>query len=191
MRNSSEEKWNSITHAIGIGVCLAMLWDGSIITRALSAVLLLTYSFSVLYHAAEKESIKDVMRMLDIISIQLSIYGTSILYAILMGGGFWSCLLLAFLGTVSVQYIVASYGKESFEKYLVPLCVLSGAACLTVILSLVEKNTGTLLYYFLVGCAAYLVGLAFYVKDNEKEWYHTIWHIFVLIGSSIHIVGTI
>jgi hemolysin III len=190
MRDPIEEKWNSITHAVGIGIFLSTLFYGSIATKVLSFVLLSTYTLSVLYHASERDSVRGTMRMLDIASIQLSIYGSSLVYVTLLGGSLWACFGLLSLGVLSVRYVILKYNAWYFEKYLVHSCVFSGIVCLTSVLFLVDGGNCDKLSYFLAGCLVYLTGLFFYVQD-EKRWYHTVWHIFVLLGSLIHLLGTI
>lgn len=38
----------------------------------------------------------------------------------------------------------------------------------------------------LLGGAAYLVGIIFFVLGEYKPIYHTIWHLFVVLGASLH-----
>ena len=38
------------------------------------------------------------------------------------------------------------------------------------------------------GALVYVCGIYFYMND-KKKWFHTIWHIFVIIGSIVHISG--
>jgi len=44
------------------------------------------------------------------------------------------------------------------------------------------------LVYFAIGTAIYLLGLIFYLRDYKK-WYHTMWHLFVLVAALIHLAG--
>jgi hemolysin III len=48
-----------------------------------------------------------------------------------------------------------------------------------------------ILLIFSLGSLAYICGIYFYINDNKKKWFHTIWHIFVILGSLIHINGLI
>jgi hemolysin III len=189
MRDPREEKWNSITHAIGVGIFFPTLFSASPTTRFLSLVLLSTYILSVLYHASEAESVRSTMRMLDIASIHASIYGTSVVYAALLGAPYAVCFSLVILGMASIRYVVVKYDSWYFERCLVPTCMLSGSICLVTILCLPIEGSQDILSYFLAGLLAYVFGLIFYVND-ERRWYHTIWHVFVLLGSLIHVIGT-
>ena len=38
----------------------------------------------------------------------------------------------------------------------------------------------------LMGGAAYVVGIVFFVLGEYKPIYHTIWHLFVVLGASLH-----
>ena len=38
----------------------------------------------------------------------------------------------------------------------------------------------------LLGGAAYVVGIFFFVMGEYKPIYHTIWHLFVVLGASLH-----
>ena len=38
----------------------------------------------------------------------------------------------------------------------------------------------------LLGGAAYVVGIVFFVLGEYKPIYHTIWHLFVVLGASLH-----
>jgi hemolysin III len=41
-------------------------------------------------------------------------------------------------------------------------------------------------YGLLCGGIIYTVGVVFYLFDDKASYFHGIWHIFVLLGSSIH-----
>ena len=80
------------------------------------------------------------------------------------------------------------YGSGKFEKSAVYCFLLVGFGCLLNVLYFSTSYVTSL--YFIFGCLVYLVGLVFYLMD-EKPYYHTVWHIFVVLASYIHIVGTI
>ena len=46
--------------------------------------------------------------------------------------------------------------------------------------------SGIALNLLLLGGAAYVVGIVFFVMGEYKPIYHTIWHLFVVLGASLH-----
>jgi len=188
-RHRTEEKWNAITHAFGLGMCFAFFISGSFNTRVISFFLMLTYSFSTLYHATQRGKIKDFFRMLDMTSIHVTIAGTSVSYILVMGGGIRECIPSIILGVACTQYVICQYGKEILEKTSVLIYVLAGAFCFGNVLFLSNESLSLSLTYFVSGCVVYLVGLVYYIFDSNP-YYHTIWHIFVLGASCIHVFGT-
>ena len=186
-RTSKEETWNSITHLFGFVVCFFYLLDGSTGTKILSLFMMLTFAFSVLYHSSPRGETKDYFRMLDMASIHLSTAGTSIAYSVHMGGGFWGCAIPIIVGTCGCQYVLSLYGKEVFEKTAVLACVTTGILCLCSVVC-IQDNSNSIIY-FILGCLTYLLGLFFYIRE-DKLFYHTVWHVFVLFATYIHILGT-
>jgi hemolysin III len=45
-----------------------------------------------------------------------------------------------------------------------------------------------ILNWIFAGGISYTLGVYFYIKDHKK-YFHTIWHIFVLIGSILHFIA--
>ena len=91
------------------------------------------------------------------------------------------------VGVACTSFSVLSYGKSFAEKIAVPLYVLAGTLCLVSVLA-VEADSGGSLLYFALGTVIYLLGLLFYLRDYKK-WYHTMWHLFVLAATMIHLAG--
>ena len=187
-RTLREEIWNASTHFLGVVMCFLYFASGTLGTKIITSCMVLTYSLSVLYHSIQKKNIKDYFRMLDMVSIHISIASTSIAYCIHADSGFWGCILPILLGTFGSLYVLKFYGEDVLEETSVLLCIFVGIICLYNVICFSHGNESVI--YFISGCSVYLVGLTFYVKDY-KPYYHTIWHIFVLIASYIHIMGTI
>ena len=186
-RTSKEEIWNSITHLFGFVVCFFYLLDGGVGTKILSLFMMMTFAFSVLYHSSPVGAKKDYFRMLDMASVHISAAGTSIAYSIQMDGGFFGCAIPIIVGACGCQYVLSLYGKEIFEKTAVLACITTGVLCLFCVVCIQDDSNSII--YFILGCLTYLFGLFFYVREN-KQFYHTIWHVFVLFATYIHILGT-
>lgn len=183
MRTKEEEKWNTITHSVALGIALTGLTLApELAGKLLSAALVVTFLLSVLYHSSTEASEKAFFRMLDMASIHITIAVTGVAFCISAGSGWWPiCLLPCFYSFV---YTIKHFGTENLDKLMVPMCVLSGLISLVVLVA-AEPSPGCLLW-FLFGASAYLGGLIFYVYD-DNEWYHTVWHLFVATAAFIHI----
>ena len=55
--------------------------------------------------------------------------------------------------------------------------------------TLVQSLTPTVLQLLAVGGVAYTSGVYFYIKGQEIPMYHALWHLFVIVGSSLHFVA--
>lgn len=183
-RHRQEETWNAVTHAFGVGMCFSFFVTGTPATKIISAMLCCTFFCSVLYHGTERGSRKSLYRMLDMASIHATIACTSIAYLFPHNLLYW-CVLCLFAGAVGCQYIVSHYGTKLLERAAVKTFVANGLLCLSIVLF----SSAPLSSMFIVGCAVYLVGLYFYIHDYVP-YYHTVWHIFVLFASLMHILGT-
>ena len=122
-------------------------------------------------------------RRLDMACIPLTIAAVGASYAMATDNSFW--LVCYVPGLFGFAFVIFFYGTKLLEESMVPLCLVSGSlSAVVVLLGGYEYN---FFEPFIGGVAAYLVGLLFYIADRRK-WFHTIWHIFVLTGSSIHAI---
>ena len=44
------------------------------------------------------------------------------------------------------------------------------------------------LMLIVAGGAAYMAGIWFLVNDNRSPYYHAVWHLFVIAGSTFHYI---
>jgi|3_EtaG_2_1085321.scaffolds.fasta_scaffold28795_2 hemolysin III len=189
VKHPEEEKWNSITHAVGLGLFLvASCYCTSLVEKWYCLGISFTMLLSVLYHGVENARLKEVFRMLDMVSIHILIAVTSICYLVSYGGNVLQCLLPAASGLACALYVFRKYNTFSVQRGAVSLYILSGILCLTSVAVVSGNAHYGSFCYFIVGIVVYLLGLVFYLRDHKK-WYHTMWHLFVLFGGILHLVG--
>lgn len=200
-----EERINVITHfmgmvigVIGLIVMLALAINRTIknpmnFIDIISAVvfggsLVALYSMSTIYHN-EKCLEKRVYRQkFDHLSINILIAGSSTAFMIsglrnnigyIMISVIWALSILSmtlnwinvkkFRAVTMVIYILTGWAPIIIVKQIIDIC---GIGCFAMLLS---------------GGLCYTLGLIFYAI--KKEFMHSIWHIFVLTGSLLHIIG--
>lgn len=151
--------------------------------------MLLVYSFSSLYHLTQKEKTKQLLKIADHISIYYLIAGTysplMVIYlnrenALLFLGIMWSIVLL---GTFFKVFYV-----DRFKFVSVLLYLLMGWMIVFVIKPLWGVIPMSVFLWILAGGLSYTLGVYFYVKGH-KNYFHVIWHLFVLLGTVFHYVA--
>ena len=194
-----EEIANSITHGLGailsIVAFIILLYHS--ITKGTArhivscsffgSSLIVLYVISTLYHAVTHIKAKKVLRRLDHISIYLLIFGTylPLTLVVLKGSIGWTifgiqCGLCAFGITFK-----AIFGPK-FEVLSVLFYLLMGLVALFAIKPIYTAIALKGLMYVLYGGIFYVLGILFFMSDKKVPYFHAIWHLFVLAGSSFH-----
>ena len=189
---------NSITHGLGLVLSIAGL--SALVTLAekigttrftvgcgvYGASLVMLYAASTLYHSWPAGELKRVFHLLDHIGIYVLIAGTYTPMALFASRGLfgWSCVTAAWgfalIGSCAKVARISRLDDDSSISYLVMsvMCVMS-------VLQLVANIRSGETTWLLAGGLCYLAGAIFYFND-EKRFYHSIWHLFVLAGSICH-----
>ena len=189
VKHPEEERWNSITHAVGLGLFLgASCYCTSLVEKWYCLGISFTMLLSVLYHGVDNIRLKEVFRMLDMVSIHILIAVTSVCYLVIYGGSVLQCLPSAVIGIVCALYVFRKYDTLSVQHGSVLLYISSGILCLISVMMVSGDAHYGSFCYFIIGIVVYLLGLVFYLRDHKK-WYHTMWHLFVLFGGILHLVG--
>ena len=148
--------------------------------------LILVYLSSSLYHFTTNPILKEKFRIFDHISIYYLIagsYAPACLITLYDGQGlfiFLTVTTLALFGTILKIFLT---GK--FEFLFLLLYLAMGW------LIVIEFNNILLymdlygIYLMVIGGVCYTLGIIFYSLDKLK-YAHTIWHLFVLVGSISH-----
>ena len=193
----NEEFWNTVTHFAGvlltiIGIPFLFYFNNEItIHSKLSLILfsiglLLVYISSTLYHYAQNKQIKNKLRVFDHISIFyliLGSYAPVCLITLLESSGliiFVCVLILALTGTLIKIFF---FEKSQFISLV--LYVLMGWLIILDLNNLFQIISTEAKLLLIASGFSYTLGVVFYYFDRIK-YFHSIWHIFVLLGSTFH-----
>ena len=194
-----EEIMNMVTHIVGgaLGVialiscvAMAMLHDnpygvaGSVIYGICMIAL---YSLSSIYHGMRPGTAKKVLQILDHCTIYLLIAGTYTVIALsalrpaypTLGWG-----MLAFqwaLTALAVTLTAIDLKKYNVFSMICYICM--GWAILPFMGQTREVLTQPGFYLLLAGGISYTIGAVLYGIGVKMRWMHSVFHIFVVIGS--------
>ncbi len=199
-----EEVFNSVSH--GVGALLSVIGASVIITLAscfgnLTAIissiiyglsLVILYTMSTLYHAFPFEKVKKVFRIFDHTSIFILIAGTYTPYCLIALHGnnkgiivsiiVWTCAIIGI--------IMNAIDLEKTEKLSLVLYVVMGWAIIFAIKDITIALMGPGFWLLFLGGVSYTGGIAFYKLPHIK-YAHSIWHLFVLLGSILHYLSVV
>ncbi len=199
-----EELFNMISHIVGGGIGVVVL-VGCVVMSAIngdayavvsSAVygssLIALYTTSSVYHGLRAGTAKKVMQVIDHCVIYYLIAGTYTpitLCAVRPDRPFWGWGLfgvvwgMAALATVFTAIDLKKYAIFSMIAYIgMGWCVVGAAK---VVMSVIELPG---LLYLLAGGVAYTVGAVIYGFGKKHRYMHSIFHLFVVLGSILHAI---
>jgi len=199
----NEETVNAITHGLGAALAIAALailvvfaclygtvWH--IVSFSIfGASLVMLYLASTLYHSFTNVRVKKFFRKMDHMSIYLLIAGTYTPFclALLQGWMGWTLLSIIWGATILGIVLKAFFtGKKEFLSTI--LYLVMGWAGVVVFKTLFDSMTPLGFTFLVLGGASYTIGTIFFMKDKIK-YFHGIWHLFVLGGSTFHFFSVI
>lgn len=193
------EKFNSLTHLLGLALSIAGL--SVLVTLAVAqgdpwkivgfsifgSSLVLLYGSSTLYHSVRNPRAKAILRKLDHNSIYVLIAGTYTPIALITLRGPWGWTLLGLSWGLALFGILQelTLGRRTRRLSMI-LYVLMGWLVLIAIKPLVDAMPLPGIAWLALGGVAYSLGIHFYLNDARVKHYHGIWHLFVLGGSFFH-----
>jgi len=192
-----DENLNTLSHwlgtiivSIGSGVLLTLsVLSGSttkiVAVSIYSLSMILLYCASTLYHAAENERTKAKLNIIDHSAIYLLIAGTYTPFLLINLAGTTGTIMMIVMWSMAFFGIIAKlFFYNKFKKLSLAVYLIMGWMMVFAIRPLIENTNLTGLIFLLLGGLFYSGGTYFYAK--KKEFYHSIWHIFVLLGTIMH-----
>jgi len=153
------------------------------------ATLILLYLASTVYHAARNPLTKARLKVLDHSAIYLLIAGTYTPFAlgVLRGAWGWSLFGVVWgLAAVGVTFKLFFTGRFRLASTLIYIGM--GWLGLVAAVPLISNLNAAVLVWLVAGGLAYTLGTPFY-HAGRFRYAHTVWHGFVLAGSTCHVVA--
>ena len=201
-----EELFNMVSHIIGgaFAVCALVL---CVVVAALSgnvwgvvsgaiygATMIVLYTMSSIYHGLRPEMPKKVFQVIDHCSIYFLIAGTYTPIAIggqirqenpvlawVMFGIVWACCAL---GVTLTAIDLRKYRVFSMVCY-----IAMGWLIVFMIRPVLQVLPLAAFLWLLAGGIFYTVGSVLYGIGKKKRWMHSVFHLFVLLGSILQFVS--
>ena len=201
-RPLKEERANSATHAVGIA--LSLFGSALLMIRAAqqpnftvllnctvySFSLVAVYAASTLSHCFRDAERRNLYRILDQAFIYLLIVSTFSTISVRFLHGFWWSVLLgsmwtvAVFGAISKLFFAHRVQSVSIWAYLLlgwmPILGAFGYS------GVVPQGCWLLV---LIGGVAYSAGTLFLFNDRRVWYFHAVWHLFVIAGSTFHFLA--
>jgi len=193
-----EENINILTHWIGIIIvcfgsgCLMTLSALTGSGEKIFAVaiygfsMIMLYCASTLYHFAKNENIKKKLKIIDHASIYLLIAGTYTPFLLINIKGTTGITLFIIVWSMALLGITAKiFFLNRFKKISLAVYLIMGWLIVFAVKPLFDSMNITGLILLVSGGLFYSFGVYFYIR-KDKEFYHAVWHIFVLMGTVTH-----
>ncbi len=200
-----EEIANMTTHIVGgaLGVIILFLtvviaafekdiW-GVIGCAVYGVSMIALYTVSSVYHGLKPGFAKKVMQVIDHCTIYLLIAGTYTpillcamrpVYPVLA----W-IVFAAEWGLAAFAAVFTAIDHNKYKKLSMVFYILMGWFIVLCFKQTVEVLTFAGMLWILFGGISYTVGAALYGIGKKKPVYHTVFHIFVVIGTLLQAIG--
>ena len=196
-----EEKINIISHAIGFILSIVALvllvrhatlhgdvWH--IVSFSIfGASLIILYAASTFYHSAKRSELRNRLKIIDHASIYFLIAGTYTPFTLVTLKGtigwviFGTSWGLALTGIILKLFFTGKYNIISTIMY-----VLMGWVIVFAIKPLINNLPLEGLFWLITGGIFYTIGAILY-SIKKIKFNHTIFHMFVLMGSFCHFMS--
>ena len=196
-----EELMNTLTHVIGavLGITALVLcileaasngniW-GVVGSSIYGASMIALYCVSSIYHGMKPGMGKKVMQVIDHCTIYLLIAGT---YTPIVLSAFrprfpglaWG--LLGFVwGLAVLAVVLTAIDLKKYNVFSMACYIGIGWAILPFMKQTMQVLTLPGFLLLLAGGIAYTVGAVLYGLGGKRKWMHSVFHIFVVLGSAL------
>ena len=201
----SEEVMNMVTHIVGgaLGIAALVLCVlraaargngfGVVGSAVYGAGMICLYTVSSVYHGLLPGMGKKVMQIIDHCTIYFLIAGTytvlslSALRPVYPAVG-WGLLFFEWTLT-AVAVTLTAIDLKKYEVFSMICYIGMGWAVLPFMGKTMEVLTKPGFFFLLSGGIAYTAGAILYGIGSKKKWFHSVFHIFVVLGSLLQLIS--
>ena len=200
-----EEVMNMVTHIVGGGIGVLVLIAGIILSArkgdawgVVSSVIygltmIWLYTMSSVYHGLRPGRAKKVMQVLDHCTIYALIAGT---YTPILLAGIrplhpvlaWVCFGIEW-GLLALATTLTAIDLKKYTVLSMVCYIGMGWMIILALPQTVEAITQAGFYWLLAGGVAYTLGAILYGIGSKRRWFHSVFHIFVLLGSILQAIA--
>ena len=197
-----EEIFNMVTHIVGGGIGIATLVlcviisalkgsvSGVLCSIAFGTSMILLYSMSSIYHGLRVNMAKKVFQVMDHCTIYLLIAGTyTPILVCCMARSYPIAAWVTFGAVWGMTALAVTLNAIDLAKYKVFSMICYIAIGWAIIFSIKQAYECLGFGGFalvLGGGILYTLGTLFFKFGKKKKYFHSIFHIFVLLGSICH-----
>lgn len=195
--SKGEEIFNAVSHIVGgaFGIaawvcCLVFAYPNGAFMAAVSAFgasIVILYTMSALYHFLRSGTGKAVFRIFDHCTIFLLIAGTYTPFCVIaLGGTPIGLAILIIEWTLAVLGITGNaiaMNNKVIKCFSMAFYVVMGWLILIAFAPLINALPTASFYLLLAGGIAYSAGIIFYAFGKKIKYFHSIWHLFDLVGT--------
>jgi len=195
-----EELFNTVSHFAGaaLGV-VALIWclilavgPLQIITSIIySMTMILLYTTSGIYHGLKDSTTKRVFQVLDHCTIYLFIAGT---YTIVMlcsvrlenAAMAWAIVAIECV-LAAIAVTLTAIDLKRFELFSLACYIILGWVGIIAVKPAIRALGAAGSILLLAGGISYTIGSILYVIGKKKQYVHSVFHVFILLGSLLHL----
>ena len=201
-----QELWNSITHLVGVAFSLVVLSLVIYLSSKYTLTFTHTYPFyiyflsmfivfsvSTIYHASPLNSkLRRVFRIIDHSDIYLFVAGT---YTPICVCAIWdqtisTTLLIIEYSLALAGILVTVFGLNNKKMDLIGYIIyLIEGWALMFFYPFKQCLDFNVFIYILIGGIIYTIGAITYGIGKKNTWFHTIFHIFIVIAAIVQFIG--
>lgn len=202
-----EEIMNMVTHIVGGGLgilalvlCVAKsVMKGSltdIISSAIYGICMVgLYAMSSIYHGLRPGTAKRVMQVMDHCTIYFLIAGTYtpiVLCAVapVYPAIGWGLLVFEWVLT-ALAVTLTAIDLKKYKAFSMVCYIGMGWAVLPFVKQILAVLTLPGFLWLLFGGIAYTIGAVLFAIGSKKRWFHSVFHIFVVLGSLLQFISVL
>ena len=151
--------------------------------------LIILYTSSTLYHGLRNERIKHLFRIIDHCSIFILIAGTYTPILLISIGGSTGWWMFGIQWTlVLIGFIFKFIYTGKYETISIFVYLIMGWMVVFKWNDLTNAISDSAFNLVLAGGITYTIGIFFYMLDSKIKYFHFVWHLFVITGSTLHYI---